>query len=82
VLEEADLVISVSKENQKELLSKIIPKKYFNLYWNDTKKFKSEFNMKKLIITVGKIKRSNFNRKGIKYLLKVLNTYLILNLKL
>jgi len=72
VLKNSDLVISISKSNQNELLEKIKPKKNILIYngvpivpisQNNTKK-------EKIVITVGGIKWSNLKRKGIETFVK------------
>ncbi len=72
VLKNCDLVVSISKSNQKELLDKIQPKKNILIYnaipiesfhHNDIKK-------EKIVITVGGIKWSNLKRKGIETFVK------------
>lgn len=67
VLKNADIVISISKSNQKELLEKVKPKKNILIY-NGVPLEKSKPSGEKednLVITVGGIKQSNLKRKGI-----------------
>jgi len=67
VLTNVDIVISVSKSNQKELLEKIQPKKNVLIYNGVPVEDFNYLNNKKekLVITVGGVKWSNLKRKGI-----------------
>lgn len=71
-LKNADLVISVSKSNQKELLEKIKPKKN-TLIYNAVpiKDFYPGDDKKQMVITVGTVKQANLYRKGIETFVKV-----------
>lgn len=67
VLENADIIISVSKSNQKELLEKVRPKKNILIYNGvPIDKFPYSVDKEDIAITVSSIKRSNLKRKGIK----------------
>jgi len=72
VLENADLIISVSKSNQKELLEKVKPRKNILIYNGiPLNRFPhSELDKENIVITVGSIKRSNLKRKGIEIFVK------------
>ena len=72
VLKNADLIISVSKSNQKELLEKVKPRKNILIYNGvPLNKFPpSGFDKENLAITVGGIKHSNLKRKGIETFVK------------
>ena len=71
-LKNADLIISISKSNQKELLEKIKPKKNILLYngvpINDFSA--GTIEREQMVITVGSIKWSNLKRKGIETFVK------------
>jgi len=72
VLKNADLIISVSKSNQRELLEKVEPRKNILIYNGvPLNRFPhSELDKENLAITVGGIKRSNLKRKGIEIFVK------------
>ncbi len=71
-LEKADLVLSVSECNQKELLEKAMPKKNILIYNGvPIDKFSPPKEKKENIaITVGNIYQSNLKKKGIEFFVK------------
>jgi len=71
-LKNANVVISISKSNQIELLEKVKPKKNILVHNGvPLDKFTpTNFNKEKIAITVGAIKRSNLKRKGIETFVK------------
>jgi len=72
VLKNADIVVSISKSNQKELLEKIQPKDNILIYNGvPVENFSpGVFKKEKVAITVGGIKWSNMKRKGIETFVK------------
>lgn len=68
VLMHADLLLAVSEFNKKEILKKIKPRKIKVVYNGvDVENFKPDKDKNNnLVITVGKIKKINIKRKGIK----------------
>ena len=67
----ADVVISVSKTNQNEMLEKALPKKNRLIYSGvDTKSFYPGDKKENIAITVGTVKNSNLKRKGLETFVK------------
>jgi len=71
-LKNADLVLSVSRSNQKELLEKVEPKKNMLVYNGvDIDRFYPKGQKEDLVITVGAVNPMNWKRKGIDFFVKV-----------
>lgn len=72
VLEKADLVISISKSNQKELLRKITPKRNILIYNGvPIDHFYPEGKKEKIVLTIGSVNPSNWQRKGLHQFVEV-----------
>jgi len=72
VLKNSDMIISISKSNQRELLEKVRPKKNILIYNGvSIEEFvPGDYDKEKIAITVGIIKWSNLKRKGIETFVK------------
>ena len=71
-LKHADVVMSISKSNQRELLEKLTPKKNVLIYNGiPTDEFFCSDYKEDLILTVGEISKSNWKRKGLDNFIKV-----------
>jgi len=68
----ADIVLSVSKSNQHELLSKVSPRKNVLVYNGvPVDRFKPCYDKKPMVVTVGEVKKSNLSRKGLEMFVRV-----------
>jgi len=77
-LKNADLVLSVSRSNQKELLEKVEPKKNILVYNGvDTDKFYPKGQKENLVITVGAVNPMNWRRKGIELFVEVAQYFVL-----
>ena len=72
VLKNADLAVSISKSNQRELLDKVKPKKNVLIYNGiPLEKFVfGDYDKEEIAITIGAIKWPNLKRKGIEIFVK------------